>query len=202
MSRRSLLILALPCVLFWHWFDPVARQNDRGVRLLAENNPTAALTEFLAARGRRPGEPALLLNTALALYRLGKFAESRTEWQAAQKGSVSITPGEIAYNLGNAFFRLQQYDQALASYRQSLLQNPSDRQAKKNLEWTLKKIREQQEKERQKKEESQQNQQAPPPPPPPQKKYDPITQYLDQNERKQLEKKKQAGLPMGLEKDW
>lgn len=204
MPRRRFLIFAIPCLLFWHWFDPVARQNDRGIRLLEQNTPAAALTEFLAARGRRPDEPSLQLNTALAMYRLGKFAQARAEWEATQKSARPPRPAEVAYNLGNALYRLEEYEQALAQYRQSLLRDPSDRQAKKNYEWTQKKIRERQEKERQQKQEEEQQpqEQKQQPPPPPQKKYDPIMQYLDQNERQQLEKKKQGGLPMGLEKDW
>lgn len=71
---------------------------------------------------------------------------------AFQKAVESGDPdlgAKAYYNLGNALYRQQQFDQAVASYEKSLGLNPSDRDAKINLEMALEKLEEQQQEQNQ-----------------------------------------------------
>ncbi len=80
----------------------------------------------------------------------------------------------LTYNQGNTAFRQGKFKEAAAFYRQSLTHNPSDKEAKINLELALKKMKEQQ---------SPPPQQKPEPPKPPQN---------DQKERKKQQKQSEA----------
>jgi Ca-activated chloride channel family protein len=53
--------------------------------------------------------------------------------------------GPATYNAGNVHFAMENYAEAANAYRQSLLRNPQDTDAKHNLELALKKLAEQQE---------------------------------------------------------
>ena len=146
-------------------------------------------------------------NTASALYQLKKYKEALEEFSKIDLKKSGIAESDFFYNLGNTYFRSNQFNEALESYKKSLLADPGDINAKKNFELTLKKIAEKQEKkdqkeqkdkkkDKQKKEENQEmkmNQNE---------KYKNLMQYLNQKEKEQLKKKKRK---MGIakkEKDW
>lgn len=54
-----------------------------------------------------------------------------------EKGEVS---SELFYNLGNAYFRMNDFAEAMLSYERALLYNPGDRDIKHNIEYTQTKI--------------------------------------------------------------
>ena len=128
----------------WHWFEPAARRNQKGIEAYQQGKYAAALEQFLSAKGLKPASQELLNNTAAALYQLKKYQEAVDEFSRVDPAKLGSGAADLHYNLGNAYFRLGQFPQALESYKRCLLKNPDDVQAKKNFELTLKKIREQQ----------------------------------------------------------
>ncbi len=193
MEKKLILLLA-PLLLFWHWFEPAARRNQEGLHAYDQGRYADALQQFLAAKGIKPGSAALKNNTAAALYEMKKYREALEEFSKIDPEKSGLAKENIRYNQGNACYRLQQYEQALENYKQCLLANPNDRDAKINYELTLKKL-----------------QQGQPPPPaqspqnlqnPPPRQDQALAQYLNQNEKEQMEKKKRKANPTRRQKDW
>lgn len=212
MERKVIIILMLPFLLFWHWFEPAAKKNREGMKAYQEGKYDEALEKFLNAKGINADLAALKNNTASALYQMEKYKEALDEFSQIDPEKASIPKAEFYYNLGNSFYRTNQFDKAVDSYKKSLIENSVDMDAKKNFELALKKLQEQKQKQKQdkkqdkdQKKEKEKEKQQPPPPQQQQekeKKHQNIMQYLDQNEKKQMEKKKRKIAVVRKEKDW
>ena len=198
MAKRLIVLLVLPLLLGWHWFEPAARKNQEGIEAFRQGKFADALKLFLSAKGLKAGAPQLANNTAAALYELKKFQEAADEFSRIDPAQLGAAASDLHYNLGNAYFRLGQYPKALESYKRCLLLNPDDLQGRKNFELTLKKIREQQqqpqEQNQQKDDQAEAERQK--------QKYEAMMQFLNQNEKKQMERKKRKITPARNEKDW
>jgi Ca-activated chloride channel family protein len=90
---------------------------------------------------------------ASAAYRMGEFREAAASWAvAARTAGDAERTSEAWYNAGNARYRIAEqaeaaqsvdgqrfWDASVAAYRESLLRDPGDRDAKHNLELALRK---------------------------------------------------------------
>jgi tetratricopeptide (TPR) repeat protein len=191
-----LLLAASPGTLWgWHWFEPAARRNQKGIEAYRQEKFAAALEQFLSAKGLKPASQQLLNNTAAALYQLKKYQEAVDEFSRVDPAKLGSQAADLQYNLGNAYFRLGQFPKALESYKRCLLKNPDDTQAKKNFELTLKKIHEQQQQQNQPQDNRGDAERQ-------KQKYSAMMQFLNQNEKKQMEKKKRKVSAVRNEKDW
>jgi Ca-activated chloride channel homolog len=182
----------------WHWFDPAALRNQKGIAAYDQGKFAAALEQFLSAKGLKPASQELLNNTAAALYQLKKYQEAVDEFSRVDPSKLGADAADLHYNLGDAYFRLGRFPQALESFKRCLLKSPDDVQAKKNFELTLKKIREQQQQQqgqnRQQDNQAEAERQK--------QKYSAMMEFLNQNEKKQMEKKKRKVSAAQNEKDW
>lgn len=163
ISQKCFIILLMPFLVFWHWFEPVAKKNLQGVRSYQEKKYEQALEQFMYARGIKPDMPQLKNNTAAALYQMKKYKEALAEFSQINPDKLSQKAGisrqDLLYNIGNSLFRTEQYQEALKNYKKALVLNPSDMDLKKNYELTLKKIKEQQQQQNKDQQQNQQNQQ-------------------------------------------
>lgn len=214
MEKRLIIVLLLvPFLTFWHWFEPAAKKNQSAIKAYQEQKFQEALKEFLSAKGLEPESELLTSNTAATLYQMKKYKEALEEFSRIDPEKTTLSKADFHYNVGNTFFRGNQFDKALESYKQSLIAKPGDMDAKKNYELTLKKMEEQKkkdqkdknkdkdkdkEKEKKKDKQEQQQQQQKQK----QQKHKNIMQYLNQNEKKQLKKKKRQVGVARKEKDW
>lgn len=212
MERKVIIILMLPFVLSWHWFEPAAKKNLEGIKAYQEGKYEEALERFLNAKGINADLAALKNNTASALYQMKKYNEALEEFSQIDPEKAGIPKSEFYYNLGNSFYRTNKFDKAVESYKKSLIEHSDDMDAKKNFELALKKLQQQKQKQKQdnkkdkeqKKEKEKEKQQQPPPrqQQEKEKKHQNIMQYLNQNEKKQMEKKKRKIAIVRKEKDW
>ena len=106
---------------------------------------------------RLPGaEPSDAYNRASAAYRLGRHREAAASYAVAARTASTRTRAEAGwYNAGNGRFRMAEevesasparslpyWDSAVAAYREALLRDPADRDAKHNLELALRRRQE------------------------------------------------------------
>lgn len=208
MEKKVVLLLMVPFLLFWHWFEPAAKKNQNGIKAYEEKKYETALREFLSAKGIKPDLAELKSNTASALYQLKKYKEALEEFSKINPEKSNLSKADFLYNLGNSFYRLNQYDKALESYKNSLIARPDDLDTKKNYELTLKKIKDQKDKKKQdqkkNKDEKNKDKQKDEQNKTQQKKdqHKNLMQYLNQNEKKQMQKKKRKLGIARKEKDW
>ncbi|MCU0237518.1 MAG: tetratricopeptide repeat protein [Acidobacteria bacterium] len=198
MAKRLIpLLLACGLLMGWHWFEPAARRNQKGIEAFRQGKFAAALEHFLSAKGLKAGAPQLKNNTAAALYQLKKYQEALDEFSSIDPAALGSSAAGLHYNLGNASYRLERYAQALESYKHALLLDPDDVPAKKNYELTLKKMREQQQQPQQQEQQDDRAEAEKQ-----KQKYEAMMQFLNQNEKQQMEKRKRRISAAKNEKDW
>jgi Ca-activated chloride channel family protein len=198
MAKKLILLLLCSLLPGWHWFEPAARRNQKGIEAYRQGKFAAALEQFLSAKGLKPDAQQLKNNTAAALYQLKKYKEAADEFSNMDESKLGPARAGLHYNLGNAYYRLGQFPKALESYKRSLQLAPDDVQCKKNFELTLKKIREQQQQPQQQEQQQDARAEAEKQ----KQKYEAMMQFLNQNEKQQMEKKKRKVAPARNEKDW
>ena len=129
---------------------------------LAAGKPEQALTSYGKVPGPLQAHPAVQLNRGLALSRLGeeKLDEAM---QALQKASDSDAADGIRAralaNLGNGFFKKEDYEEAIRRYKQSLMLSPGNKDIAWNLELAMERKKQQEQEQQDKDQQDQQNQQ-------------------------------------------
>lgn len=74
-----------------------------------------------------------ILDSAFTAYKNGNYQKSIDYYKQVEKNG--LTSAYMYYNMGNAYFRLKQIDQAILYYERALLLNPSDVDILHNLQY-------------------------------------------------------------------
>jgi tetratricopeptide (TPR) repeat protein len=156
--RLTILLALLVALTVPAHADQFARRNNTGNKLLKEGQIDSAITEYRAARVERPDQPGVVYNLGSAYHQKGVFDTAQMELQNAIAHVEPMLKPNAYYNLGNTFYRMQEYESAIEAYKQALLANPSDLDAKHNLEMALRQMN-QQDSSSQKQEQKQDQQQ-------------------------------------------
>ncbi len=82
-------------------------------------------------------------NLANAYYKLENYTRAIEFYRLALQESKKNKKGYIYYNMGNSYYKLSEYKKAAESYIKALDFLPYNKNAKQNLELTLKKLKEQ-----------------------------------------------------------
>jgi Ca-activated chloride channel family protein len=113
------------------------RRTEEGNRHYAAEEYEAALRAYTEAQVEAPQAAELYYNIGNVLYREGDFAGAAEAYTRALLTAPESLVQGAAYNLGNARYRLGEYDEAVSAYERALLDDPSDADAKRNLELAL-----------------------------------------------------------------
>lgn len=114
--------------------QPVELLNRDANRQYAAAEYAAALEKYRQAEVLRPDLPGLNYNAGLALAKESDFQHSIDEEQKAAVSTDPDTQSRAFYTIGNDDVRLNQLREALDAYKSALRANPSDMDAKYNLE--------------------------------------------------------------------
>jgi Ca-activated chloride channel family protein len=107
---------------------------DEGNRLLDAGDPENALESFRLAAAEEPDSSAAHYNAAVALHLLGQYQRAISETLRALPIDDPKEASAAYYNLGNHYARDGNMADAANAYRQALILNPNDEDAKYNLE--------------------------------------------------------------------
>ncbi len=155
-------------------------KNRKGNKLYERGQYDEALKVYRDAQLESPESPQLHYNIGNALYRKRKFQEAAEEYQKALRSDQPLLQEQTYYNLGNSAYRQGKLTDAIQFYKKALQLKPDDMDAKYNLEFVRKKLKEMaqkqppksqggQQKNQQKKEEGGESEQAKKSPQPKQK---------------------------------
>lgn len=165
-SKKSLMVLLALLALSILFASPAqadqfAKRNNTGNKLLEDGRIDSAITEYQAARVERPSESGVVYNLGSAYHQKGAFDTAATQLQNSLAHVDEALKPSAYYNLGNTLYRMQEYEAAIESYKQSLIANPNNLEAKHNLELTLRKMNQGQDStsEKQEQDQKQENQQ-------------------------------------------
>ncbi len=147
MYLRALLLL----VLLTAFADDGSKDGRRGNGLYNIGEYEDAITQYQTGLAQYEGEvsgpvPAGLANNlGMALHRVGRYDEALAAFtQSALLANASSDLTRAAYNTGNNAVTLGDLEMALAAYREALLTDPTNEDAKFNYEFIKRKLDEQQ----------------------------------------------------------
>ena len=121
------------------------RATEAGRADYAKGSHPQALQAFERAAAARPQDPAVRFNVADGLYKNGRYDEAATLFKSLGDDARSGLAGASRYNLGNSLFQKQDYKGAVQAYRDALRAMPGDADTRRNLELSLRKLKEQEE---------------------------------------------------------
>jgi len=124
------------------------RATEQGRADYARGSHPQALEAFERAATTRPQDPSVRFNVADGLYKNGRYDEAATLFKALGADAASPLAGSARYNLGNSLFQKQDYRGAVQAYREALRALPGDADTRRNLELSLRKLKEQEEQQK------------------------------------------------------
>jgi tetratricopeptide (TPR) repeat protein len=124
------------------WCDKASRKNAEGNALYEQKNFPAALDKYVEANDGKAHRQELAYNLANAFYQQKKYQEALKELEKALASGNSSLNEKIHFNRGNTFFQMGKYQEAIEAYKKTLELDPSDKEAKHNLELALRKLQE------------------------------------------------------------
>ena len=143
----SILNLSLPSIGF---SESVNSKVQQGISHYHEGEFKKSVESFSSAAVDRPEDSRITYNLGNAHYRKGKFQEALQSYNqsALDEKNPDIQKNSI-YNTGNSLVKLEKLEEAASAYKKVLTLDPSDMNAKYNLEYVRQKLKE---KEKQKQE--------------------------------------------------
>lgn len=159
MTLLALMLAAVALLAACAGTD-ASKLNNEGNDAYAKQAYEEAWARYQAAQIEDPAKAEPYYNAANALYRQGNYQEALEQMQQA----LAYTDDESLasrsfFNLGNTAYNLQDLATAVDAYKQALLRDPNDQDAKHNLELALAQQQQQQSQQQQSDQEQQQSDQ-------------------------------------------
>lgn len=182
-----------------------------GNRLYKEKKFDKALPEFEKAVEANAGDPIINFNYGNAFFRNSRFEDAAVTFgNTASKANDAALKEKAYYNQGVSFSKQQKLEESIVAYKSAVILDPSDEDARINLQKALLELKkktppEQQNKKEQKnKQEKKKDQQNPPPKSNLTKKQvEQLLKALQQREQQVQQKMQQRNRTSGQqEKDW
>ena len=127
-----------------------------------KNKSTEALEEALKfyrdAEIEKPESPELSYNLGNVMHQQEKYQDALERYFKALSSDEVQHQAQAYYNLGNTFYRSGKYPEAIQAYQKCLELTPEDEDAKYNLEFVRKKMKEMLDKEQQRQQNQKQQQ--------------------------------------------
>ena len=121
-----------------------------------------ALRYYRDAEIEKPENPELSYNIGNAIYRQEKYEDALERYFRALNSDELEHQAWTHYNLGNTSYRSGKYPEAIQAYQKCLELTPEDQDAKFNLEFVRKKMKEMLDKEAKRQQEQKQQEQPQP----------------------------------------
>lgn len=153
-----IILIVLYCIptLGWLWPDSLASKNNEGNKLYKEGRIDEALSKWRDAQIENPDSDKLHYNIGSGLHEQKKYEDAFKEYEKSLNSKDSELQRKAYYNMGNTHYRMGKLLEAIEDYKKCLDIDPNDEDAKYNIEFVRKKIKENLKKEDQQQKESQQ----------------------------------------------
>lgn len=158
MKNLLIIIIILFTFLSGLYGQALRKKVVAGNQLYTEEKYDEALNKYIDAQVHSPESPLLKFNIGDAQYKKAKYEEAIKEFEASLSSEDVLKQAQSYYNMGNSLYRLNKLPEAIAAYKKSLELNPNDEDAKYNLEFVRKKLKDEAQKQQQNPQQQNQNQ--------------------------------------------
>jgi Ca-activated chloride channel family protein len=129
------------------------RKTEQGNRQYIEGLYQDALRSYTEAQVEAPESAELYYDIGNVLYRDQDFEGAAEAFTRALLAAGDDLVGSAAFNLGNARYQQEEFQEAVEAYERALKADPADRDAKRNLELSLRALEQQQQDQQQQQEQ-------------------------------------------------
>lgn len=189
------------------WAQPENKAIADGNKFYKEGKFDKAMEAYQLALAQNPKNAVARYNLAAALFRNSKPEEAGKEYEeAVQQANDSLLKQKATYNNGVSLTKQNKLEESITAYKEALRMNPSDEEARFNLQKALEELRKKN-KQPEKKNQQQKKDKKPEPqkqPPANKKMIEQWLQSLRQKEQ-EVQKKMQQNKSRSVtqpEKDW
>jgi tetratricopeptide (TPR) repeat protein len=195
----------LTCVQLSASAQPANNYIQKGNEAYHKGDFARAIESYKNALRKDPGNNTARFNLANALQRQNELGESKKNYdEVIAKTDANSMRSESQYNKALAYVKEKDLVNAISSFKESLKQNPSDDEARENLQKALNDLKKKQQQNQPQNQKQQQQE------PQKEKKQPPVNKEMMEqkfnelrNQEKQLQKKLQNKTGNGQpEKDW
>lgn len=164
LKNKVALLFLLGTMVLGSWSAALAQPERKkvleGNKLYGEEKFDEAFLKYRDAAIENPELPAIHYNMANALYKKKNYDESVAAYEKSLTADDVLSQANTYYNLGNVMYRQNKMLEAIQYYQKALKLNPDDQDAKYNLEYVRRKIKNEADKQKQNpNQQQQQNQQ-------------------------------------------
>jgi len=174
--KRSYILPIVMMAIIWAnlaWADSFSSLNKKGNKAYQEAKELLekekknealeayerALKYYRDAEIEKPESPELSYNIGNVNYQQERYRDALEKYYKALSVDEPKNQAATYYNMGNALYRSGEYAEAIRTYQKCLDLNPDDEDAKYNLEFVRKKMKEMLDREAQRQQKQQQQQQ-------------------------------------------
>jgi len=150
--KLLLIFLFYISIFGWTWGDSLASKNKEGNKLYKDGKVDEALFKWRDAQIENPDNNKLHYNIGNGLHEQKKYEDAFNEYEKTLGSKDSELQQKAYYNIGNTHYRMGKLPEAIEDYKKCLAINPDDEDAKYNIEFIKKKLKENEKKENEKKE--------------------------------------------------
>ena len=118
--------------------------NNDGNEAFQNQDYETALAAYQGAQSDNPDLAEPHYNAANTYYRQDNYEQAQAEIEQALIKDTENLSKDGFYNLGNTFFQGENYETAIEAYKETLRLNPTDLEAKQNLELAMKQLQQEQ----------------------------------------------------------
>lgn len=117
-----------------------AEQNNAGNDLYSRGEYAEAIVAYQLAQVNNPDQPEAYYNDASALSRSGRVQLALAALEQVLKTADDVLAADAYHNIGNIYFEMALYADAVKAYRESLLLRSDDQETRHNYELALQRL--------------------------------------------------------------
>ncbi len=151
--RCNIVALLMIILVSLSYGDQYRDYMNKGQKLYNSEDYQTATEQFRQAEVLKPDDPIASFNLGTALYKSQDYSKAVEKFSQSAATAEKKLKNESYYNLGNSQYRNQEYAGALQSYKNALINDPTNFDAKYNFELSKIRLKQQQQQQQQQKQQ-------------------------------------------------